>query len=300
VWDSFRPATMVCAGGEATDTCGGDSGGPLMVSDGAFPVLAALTSWGADPCADPGAPGVYTRLGDADLNAWVRARVPMVRASVSDTAPDPDETVTFTATTSGPAALTSLAWDFDADGDTDATGASVTHAYPEDANVVARVRASDGIDKATDKLALRVGDPPATPSPTPTPDPTPTPTGASPPTPSSPAPRDPAVETVTAGPLATILVTGRPRVRRGRFAIRVRFASTAPARTAVVEVIRKGRVIGVARTKVLRGGTKRLRVKLTPKGRRLLARSRTHRLTLRVRVRVGRQVLRSRTITVRR
>ncbi len=154
------------------------------------------------------------------------------------------------------------------------------------------------LDTATDKVALRVGDPPVSPTPTPTPTATPTPTP--PAQPPASAPRPAPVTTAASGPLATILVSGRPRVRHRRFAIRVRFARTAPAKTAVIEVIRNRRVIGIARTKVLSGGTKRVRVKLTPRGRRLLSRSRTHRLTLTVRVRVGRQVLRSKRVTIRR
>jgi secreted trypsin-like serine protease len=306
VWGStFHSSTMVCAGGGETDTCGGDSGGPLMVGDGAFFVLAGLTSWGADPCAEEGTPGVYTRLGDPVLNAWVRDRVPMARASVSDAAPDPGEEVTFSVATTNPGIdpFTTFDWDFDSDGDTDATTSdpTVTHSYPDDANVVAGVTASQsGVDDtARDRVALRVGDPPVTPTPTPTPTPqaTPTPTPAAQPPASAPRPVPIAA---SAGPLATILVSGRPRVRNGRFAIRVRFAPTAPAKTAVIEVIRNRRVIGIARTKVLQGGTKRLRVKLTPRGRRLLSRSRTHRLKLTVRVRVGRQVLRSKFVTIRR
>ena len=58
----FHRATMVCAGDGTSDTCQGDSGGPMMVSDGAFLVLAGITSWGAG-CANPAKPGVYTRLG---------------------------------------------------------------------------------------------------------------------------------------------------------------------------------------------------------------------------------------------
>ena len=304
-WGSmFHPLTMVCAGGGKTDTCGGDSGGPLMVTDGAFPVLAGLTSWGADPCAEPGTPGVYTRLGAPDLNAWVRARVPMARLSVSDAAPDPEEEVTFSVATTNPniQPFTTFAWDFDSDGVADATTSdpTVTHSYPDDADVVARVTASRNgvLDTATDKVALRVGDPPVSPTPTPTPTATPTPTP--PAQPPASAPRPVPVTTAASGPLATILVSGRPRVRHRRFAIRVRFARTAPAKTAVIEVIRNRRVIGIARTKVLGGGTKRVRVKLTPRGRRLLSRSRTHRLTLTVRVRVGRQVLRSKRVTIRR
>ena len=314
-WGSaFHAATMVCAGGGDTDTCGGDSGGPLMVGDGAFLVLTGLTSWGADPCAEPGKPGIYTRLGISSLNTWVRDRVPMARASVSDAAPDPGEEVTFSVTTTHPdiPAFTTFDWDFDSDGHTDATGDNVTHAYPDDAHVVARVRAGGtGVDTATDKLALTVGDPPdPTPTPSPQPAAQPTTTPSAQPTP-EPVPVTPAgaasappAAAVTAGgvqgPAATILVTGRPRVRHGRVALRVRFARTAPAGTAVVELLRGRRVIGIARTPVVRGATKRLRVRLTPQGRRLLAHSPSRRLRVRARVRVGRPVLRSRTLTVRR
>ena len=69
------------------------------------------------------------------------------------------------------------------------------------------------------------------------------------------------------GPLATILAAKRPKVKRGHFRIRIRFAKTAPKGTAVVEVYRGGRRIGIARTKVKRGATKRVRVKLTRIGR---------------------------------
>jgi secreted trypsin-like serine protease len=49
----FVASSMVCAGDGTTDTCHGDSGGPLMVPDGptAF-VLVGVTSWG-NGCADP-------------------------------------------------------------------------------------------------------------------------------------------------------------------------------------------------------------------------------------------------------
>ena len=86
---------MVCAGDGSTDTCQGDSGGPMMVSDGSFLILAGVTSWGIG-CAEAAHPGVYTRLGAPAINKWVRDRVPMARASVSNTAPQPGQTVTFT------------------------------------------------------------------------------------------------------------------------------------------------------------------------------------------------------------
>jgi secreted trypsin-like serine protease len=70
---SFSPASMVCAGGGSSDTCSGDSGGPLIVpGDGGF-VLVGVTSWGSNPCADPGVPGVYARVGAPALNAWLRS-----------------------------------------------------------------------------------------------------------------------------------------------------------------------------------------------------------------------------------
>ncbi|EGX59647.1 serine protease [Streptomyces zinciresistens K42] len=55
----FVRSDMVCAGypSGAVDTCQGDSGGPLLVGG----VLAGITSWG-EGCAQPGRPGVYTRL----------------------------------------------------------------------------------------------------------------------------------------------------------------------------------------------------------------------------------------------
>ena len=93
-----------------------------MVSDGAFLVLAGLTSWGASKCAAPDIPGVYTRLGAAALNSWVRARVPMARARVSDAGVGPGETSRSPSprTIPAPGPFTDFAWDFDSNGTADA------------------------------------------------------------------------------------------------------------------------------------------------------------------------------------
>jgi len=55
--------SMLCAANGLlhTNTCNGDSGGPLSL-DNARPLLAGITSWGAGECDIPGLPGVYTRV----------------------------------------------------------------------------------------------------------------------------------------------------------------------------------------------------------------------------------------------
>jgi secreted trypsin-like serine protease len=55
---------MLCAGFAegGTDSCAGDSGGPLLVNLGEYQ-LAGITSWGIG-CARPGNYGVYTRVAN--------------------------------------------------------------------------------------------------------------------------------------------------------------------------------------------------------------------------------------------
>ena len=80
----FFAADMVCAGFLATggvDTCGGDSGGGLAAPAVDVPSktnpadwrLVGVTSWG-EGCAEPNAPGVYARVGAADLAAFATAK----------------------------------------------------------------------------------------------------------------------------------------------------------------------------------------------------------------------------------
>jgi secreted trypsin-like serine protease len=66
---TFDEQTMLCAGDlqdGGVDTCGGDSGGPLMApDDDGGQILVGIVSWGdADGCALPGSPGVYAEVAD--------------------------------------------------------------------------------------------------------------------------------------------------------------------------------------------------------------------------------------------
>jgi secreted trypsin-like serine protease len=161
-WPSdFSPASMVCAGGQSTDTCGGDSGGPLMVPrDGGF-VLVGATSWGSSTCGQPGRFGVYARVGAPALNAWIRSRVPTAAVTASSAIPAPGEQVDLSATVA-PGAQTSsptLAWDLDGDGAfDDATGATASTTFASAGVRVVRVQATfaDG-DRAVARKAVDVG-----------------------------------------------------------------------------------------------------------------------------------------------
>jgi PKD repeat protein len=280
--DGFHSTTMVCAGDGSTDTCQGDSGGPMMVSDGSFLILAGVTSWGIG-CAEAAHPGVYTRLGAPAINKWVRDRVPMARATVSNTSPQPNQAVTFTGSTQNaalhPVTFTDLAWNF-GDGTT-ASGASPSHAYAAAGSYTARLTASTtGADTVVAKVRVNVASPPPPPPPVVAPAPI--------------APQPPAEGS------ARILASGKPLVTHGRFHIRVNFTADAPAGTAIIEVFRGKKKIGTAKTTVRRNGSKRVTVKLSKAGRKLLRRSKSKKLKVTVRVRVKRQVLQTRKLTIRR
>jgi secreted trypsin-like serine protease len=75
-------SSMICAGGGVarTDTCYGDSGGPLLV-DADTParppedyVLAGLVDFG-DGCAQPGYAGVYTRISSPAIMSFLNSGV---------------------------------------------------------------------------------------------------------------------------------------------------------------------------------------------------------------------------------
>jgi secreted trypsin-like serine protease len=74
--------SMICAGGgrPRTDSCYGDSGGPLVVDRDtpadppADYVLVGLVDFG-NGCAQPGYPGVYTRIGDPEVASFLASGV---------------------------------------------------------------------------------------------------------------------------------------------------------------------------------------------------------------------------------
>jgi secreted trypsin-like serine protease len=68
---------MVCAGYPqgGTDTCEGDSGGPLLAPVKAGFRLAGATSFGAG-CGQAGKPGMYARLAEGRIREWLKTVVP--------------------------------------------------------------------------------------------------------------------------------------------------------------------------------------------------------------------------------
>jgi trypsin len=81
----FDSSNMVCAGYPqgGTDTCEGDSGGPLLapLPDGKL-LLAAITSFG-DGCAQAGHPGVYDLVAAGPIRTWLAGVLPHSMAPTS-------------------------------------------------------------------------------------------------------------------------------------------------------------------------------------------------------------------------
>jgi len=63
------PAEVLCAGATGHKTCLGDSGGPVVFTNGKPNYLVGIVSWGRDDCASDALPGVYTRVGA--YAAWI-------------------------------------------------------------------------------------------------------------------------------------------------------------------------------------------------------------------------------------
>ena len=89
---SFDPKTMLCAGYPqgGTDTCQGDSGGPLLVPVGKDLRLVGATSFGAG-CAEPGKPGVYARVAEGPIKAFIERFVPEAYAPEPTAKPKPSK-----------------------------------------------------------------------------------------------------------------------------------------------------------------------------------------------------------------
>ena len=75
--DAFDPKTAICAGlpEGGKDTCQGDSGGPILAPLGKGFRLIGATSYG-EGCAREGKPGVYARLAEGSVKAFVSGLVP--------------------------------------------------------------------------------------------------------------------------------------------------------------------------------------------------------------------------------
>ncbi len=92
VGNAFDPATAICAGltKGGRDTCQGDSGGPILAP---LPVggmrLVGATSYG-EGCARKNRPGVYARLAEGSVKAFVSDFVPEAYAPAGAPQPAPE------------------------------------------------------------------------------------------------------------------------------------------------------------------------------------------------------------------
>lgn len=84
-WD---PQQFVCAGDETVETCAGDSGGPLLVTDrSSTPVLAGVVVAGDNNPCGTGIPDAFARIGADPLNTWLRERIDATSPRVSGQSP---------------------------------------------------------------------------------------------------------------------------------------------------------------------------------------------------------------------
>lgn len=65
-------SSVFCAGAPQKKTCRGDSGGPVVFTNGK-PVVVGIVSWGLKECTGDGQPGVYTRV--AAYSQWIDSTI---------------------------------------------------------------------------------------------------------------------------------------------------------------------------------------------------------------------------------
>jgi hypothetical protein len=283
----FDSASMVCAGGGSSDTCGGDSGGPLMVARGGSFMLVGVTSWGAgNPCGQAGAPGGYARVGAPALNTWVRSIVPATDLAVNPATPAPGEPVRLTATVALGAHTTpptAISWDLDADGAfDDATGSVAEATFAGIGDHVVRVQAlfSDG-DRAVTREVVPVAEPAPPVTPPVTPPATAPPVTAAPAPQATPAQIQEVQRLLAPALIGTVTVPARVKLRalRGsslRVSFRCERACTISGRmtldsaTARRYGLRSGETIGRGSGSRVSGGTSTMTVRLTSRAKRAL------------------------------
>ncbi len=99
----FLAADMLGAGplDGGAGSCYGDSGGPLMVGDGAGRRQVGVVSWGGG-CAADHAPTVYARVGEGRIRSFLDTHIPVRMADIRT----PEKGVaTFTLTLSRPSTM---------------------------------------------------------------------------------------------------------------------------------------------------------------------------------------------------
>ena len=244
-----RRQSMLCAAGTPAagdrDTCQSDSGSPLLVPDGAGSSRSPASS-PATACATADAPGIFARVGADPLNAWVHDRTPEADFDLSHQ-PRASEPVTlfstsrhpegprddFTTLQVGPRRRRRLRR---------REGKSITTTFPTPGEAVVGLEASNAAAATGRRSTTRSTSTPARPPParrrrptTPTPRPT---TNPRRPRPARHDPRLRPAEGPRAGASASASASRAPR----------------PRGIAVIEVFRGTRRIGIARTRVRRGG----------------------------------------------